>query len=552
MRVRVKIIAVVLPLLIGALAVSGASAFFVATNAVSDVTAEFLDFKTEQLQQYIDGQWRILVENDLTDRPDMVQAAQAGVEVFARSVLRSESEHIFAVDEDGRVAMATSPIEPSEDEIGRMLALPPSAERRLGELTIAGEERVASRFDFEPFGWRVFVTETRDAFYSELNLITSRTTWFTAGAGVLTIVVLLFVVSRLTRPVSQVVGAMREIISSNDLSSRVVVHFRDEIGEMSKTFNVMVGELDKAYDRIKRYAYEAVLAQKREHKIRNIFQKYVPQEIIDRFFTNPEEMLVGDNRRLSVLFSDIRSFTSISEQMSPDVLVSSLNRYFSVMVELIMNQGGVIDKYIGDAIMAFFGAPVAGENDALASVEAGMAMIEALDEFNAEQQRRELPQFRIGVGINYGEVTVGNIGTDRKMDYTVIGDMVNVASRLEGLTKPYDQPLIISEYVSAELDDSIPTRIVDSVAVKGRAAGLRIYTAKRTLTETETAAWRRHNDAMESYYARRFGEAAENFEEVARLLPGDYLAGMMIERCRRYETDPPPADWDGVEVMKSK
>lgn len=552
MRVRVKIIAVVLPLLIGALAVSGASAFFVATNAVSDVTAEFLDFKTEQLQQYIDGQWRILVENDLTDRPDMVQAAQAGVEVFARSVLRSESEHIFAVDEEGRVAMATAPIEPSEDEIERMLALPPAAERRFGELTIAGEDRVASRFDFEPFGWRVFVTESRDAFYSELNLITSRTTWFTAGAGVLTIIVLFFVVSRLTRPVSQVVGAMRQIISSNDLSSRVDVHFRDEIGEMSKTFNVMVGELDKAYDRIKRYAYEAVLAQKREHKIRNIFQKYVPQEIIDRFFANPEEMLVGDNRRLSVLFSDIRSFTSISEQMSPDVLVSSLNRYFSVMVELIMDRGGVIDKYIGDAIMAFFGAPVAGENDARASVEAGIAMIEALEEFNAEQQRRELPEFRIGVGINYGEVTVGNIGTDRKMDYTVIGDMVNVASRLEGLTKPYDQPLIISEYVTAELDDSIPTRIVDSVAVKGRAAGLRIYTAKRTLTETEASAWNLHNEAMESYYARRFGEAAESFEEVGRILPDDYLAGMMIERCRRYETDPPPAEWDGVEVMKSK
>ncbi|MFW6249652.1 MAG: adenylate/guanylate cyclase domain-containing protein [Alkalispirochaetaceae bacterium] len=552
MRVRVKIIAVVLPLLIGALAVSGASAFFVATNAVSDVTVEFLDFKTEQLQQYIDGQWQILVENELTDRPDMVQAAQAGVEVFARSVLRSESEQIFAVDGEGRIAMATSPIEPREEEIERMLALPASTERQFGEISIAGDERVASRFDYEPFGWRVFVTESRDAFYSELNLITSRTTWFTAGAGVLTIIVLLFVVSRITRPVTQVVGAMREILSSNDLSSRVDVHFRDEIGEMSKTFNVMVGELDKAYDRIKRYAYEAVLAQKREHKIRNIFQKYVPQEIIDRFFRNPEEMLVGDNRRLSVLFSDIRSFTSISEQMSPAVLVSSLNRYFSVMVELIMDRGGVIDKYIGDAIMAFFGAPVQGDNDARASVEAGMAMIEALDEFNAEQKRHELPEFRIGVGINYGEVTVGNIGTDRKMDYTVIGDMVNVASRLEGLTKVYNQPLIISEYVTAELDDSIATRIVDSVAVKGRAAGLRIYTAKRDLTETEAAAWQLHNEAMESYYARRFGEAAESFEAVARMLPADYLAGMMSERCRRYESDPPPTDWDGVEVMTSK
>ena len=552
MQIRAKIVSVVLPLLIGALVVAGASAFFIATDSVSRVTSEFLAFKTEQLRQYIEGQWRILMENDLTARRDMVQAAQAGVEVFARSILRSDTERIFALSPAGEIVMSTAPTDLKQGEREALGALAPATQRTLADLRIEGKQRVGVWFPFEPFGWRVFVTETRETFYSDLNRITAQTLWFTAGAALATGLVLFLLITNLTRPVTQLVGAMRAIISSNDLSSRVDVHFRDEIGELSKTFNVMVSELDKAYGRIKGYAYDAVLSQKKEQRIRNIFQKYVPQELIDQFFANPESMLVGNNRELSVLFSDIRGFTGISEQMQPDVLVASLNRYFSVMVELIMDRKGVIDKYIGDAIMAFFGAPVSHEDDALSSVQAGMAMVDALGTFNEEQRRKGLPEFNIGVGINYGVVTVGNIGTDRKMDYTVIGDMVNVASRLEGLTKLYHQPLIISEFLKEKIGDAVVTRIVDSVAVKGRSAGVRIYTARTELSPSQAAAWARHNEAMEHYYTRRFAEAIEGFRSVKQTLKEDSLADMMIERCTRYLTDAPPADWNGVEIMTSK
>ncbi len=133
-----------------------------------------------------------------------------------------------------------------------------------------------------------------------------------------------------------------------------------------------------------------------------------------------------------MLFSDIRGFTTISEGMSPDDLVSSLNRYFSGQVDIIMNRSGIVDKYIGDAIMAFFGAPVTHDDDALQAILAGIEMSEAVEDFNRQQKELGKPEFHIGVGINYGIVTVGNIGTDKKMDYTVIGDMVNLASRLEG------------------------------------------------------------------------------------------------------------------------
>ncbi|HYW85759.1 MAG TPA: adenylate/guanylate cyclase domain-containing protein, partial [Spirochaetia bacterium] len=301
------------------------------------------------------------------------------------------------------------------------------------------------------------------------------------------------------------------------------------------------------------FAFKAVLAQKREQKIRNIFQKYVPNEVIDQFFANPDKMLVGKNADLSVLFSDIRSFTTISEGMAPNDLVESLNRYFNVMVDIIMARQGIVDKYIGDAIMAFFGAPVKRENDALQSVKAGLEMEAGLADFNARQKAAGKPQWQIGVGIHFGEATIGNIGTEKKMDYTVIGDMVNLASRLEGLTKQYHQRLIISETLQEKVKDTVPWRHLDSVAVKGKTEGVKIYSAKLSLDGTEREAWAMHNAAMLEYYpGRHFASAARKFEDVGRMLPDDFASKLLLDRCLLYEKDPPPPDWDGVEIMKSK
>jgi adenylate cyclase len=448
--------------------------------------------------------------------------------------------------------MATSEVKLSEAEKPALLAAVPAGDRSLSTLKIGGIDRVASRIAFEPFGWTVFVTEAKDAFYGDVAEITRQTVYITAIACAIAVAMLLLFVRVLTGPLARTASAMRSIISSNDLTARVGVDFRDEIGEMSQTFNVMIGELEKAYGRIKGYAFQAVVAEKKEKKIRHIFQKYVPQELIDKFFQNPEAMLVGENRNLSILFSDIRSFTSISEGLAPDVLVTGLNRYFSVMVDIIMDRGGIVDKYIGDAIMAIFGAPVSHDDDALSSVMAGIEMVESLGAFNENQRKAGLPEFNIGVGINYGTVTVGNIGTDRKMDYTVIGDMVNVASRLEGLTKRYHQPILISQMLKDQAGPSLPTRIVDSVAVKGRRGGIRLFSPKREFSPVEAKAFPLHDASMELYYDRKFAEASRGFREVAELLPGDFLASMMIERCERLAAEPPSQAWDGVEIMDSK
>jgi len=362
----------------------------------------------------------------------------------------------------------------------------------------------------------------------------------------------------LTKPLSKVVETMNSIITGGDLGSRVEVEYRDETGKLASTFNHMLGELEKAYRQIKRYAFDAVLAGKKEQRIRQIFQKYVPKDVIDKCFAAQGSMLkIGEDRCLSILFSDIRGFTTISEQFrnNPEELVESLNRYFSAQVDIIMNRNGIVDKYIGDAIMAFWGAPVNRNDDALQSVLSALDMIDALTGFNEYQRKLGKPEFQIGIGINYGLVTVGNIGSERKMEYTVIGDEVNLASRMEGLNKVYKTELLITDSVFSRLPQPrLPCRLLDIVAVKGKKQGVRIFTVKRSLTSAEEKAWAYHNQGMILYLPpkRDFAGAARRFQEVLKLIPNDANAAALLERCKQYSASPPPPDWDGVEIMKSK
>ena len=552
MSIRLKIVLIVVPLIVATLLLTGVSSYFSASTGISRIAKDFLGFKAQELRNHSESQWSLLVENNLTEKAEMVAATKSAVESYARSLTRSTTELIFAIGADGTVAMASSEIVFRGSEKDALIALAKAKSTDLVTVPIGGKERVAKGFWFEPFAWYILVSEERAAFYSQVNEITLRTGIILVVAIGLGVLLVLLFASYLTRPLTRVAGTMRHIITTNDLSERVVVEYHDEIGQLAQTFNLMIGELEKAYRSVKGHAFKAVLAQKREQKIRNIFQKYVPKDVIDRFFENPESMLVGENRVLAVLFSDIRSFTTISESMMPDDLVNSLNRYFTVMVDIIMSHHGIVDKYSGDAIMAFFGAPVKREDDAMSSVLAGIEMTEALQGFNEGQRAVNKPEFHIGVGINYGVVTVGNIGTEKKMDYTVIGDMVNLASRLEGLTKTYHQGLIISESLHYKVKDELACRLLDSVAVKGKTKGVRIYTVKKSLDPREKEAWEFHNAAMDEYYKRNFRRAVALFTDVSQLLPDDYASELLMRRCELYEKNPPPADWDGVEVMKTK
>ena len=566
MKIRLKMFLVILPLIIVILSLAETASYFNAVNGITRLARQLLGFKLDELEKYADNQWSLLVENNYAGRPDMIEAAQKAVGMYAQGIILSSTELIFAMDASGNTVMSTKPFILLEKEKAPLLELLRAENQGLQSSLIAGEKRVFQAFYFSPFQWYFLISEKNDVFYRDAQRITIQT-FVTLGLSILlTSFLLIMITAHLTNPLSRIVKTMNNIIHSADLSSRVDVEYQDETGKLAFTFNQMIGELDSAYGQIKRYAFEAVLAGKKEERIRQIFQKYVPKDVIERFFASPEKMLVGDNRNLSILFSDIRSFTTISEGMAPDDLVNSLNRYFSGQVDIIYNRKGVVDKYIGDAIMAFWGAPEKHDDDALQSVFAGLDMIDALAGFNENQRRLGKPEFHIGVGINFGEVTVGNIGSERKMDYTVIGDSVNLASRMEGLTKTYHSELLISEFVYTQVQKTLKAapgarlyfRLLDTVAVKGKTRGVKIYTVKRELTAAEVAAWPVHNQGMELYYRRSFREAAEKFRDAYRLLakdpskPKDFNSESLYKRCAEYSANPPPEGWDGVEIMKTK
>jgi class 3 adenylate cyclase/HAMP domain-containing protein len=567
MTIRSKIVLVVFPLIIVTLCLAETASYLRAVSGITRAAQRFLDFKAIELKKYAESQWDLLADNGYAGRTDMVFAAREAVAAYARSIVLSDTEVIFALDGAGEagsgLAMSTAPLELSDDEQAAVPALVAAAGSGLASAKLGGKERVFRAFYFIPFEWYVLLTEERSVFYADAEKITRQTAvtlLLSLGAAAALLVVFS---RRLTVPLERVIAAMNSITSGGDLSARVPVEYRDETGRLARTFNIMTEELEKAYERIKGQAFEAALAQKKEQRIRQIFQKYVPKDLIDKFFAAPESMLVGDNRVLAVLFSDIRGFTTISEGLAPDELVRSLNRYFSGQVDIIMNRNGIVDKYIGDAIMAFWGAPVKRDDDALQSVLAGLDMIDAVKLFNEKQKAQGKTEFHIGIGVNYGAVTVGNIGSERKMDYTVIGDMVNLASRMEGLTKTYHQELLISETLFNELRVYLKSapgseaarlsfRLLDTVAVKGKTKGVKIFTVSRALAETEARAWALHNEGMKLYYQRAFGEASVKFNAALSLLPGDFNAQSLLERCRACAQNPPPENWDGVEVMKTK
>lgn len=224
------------------------------------------------------------------------------------------------------------------------------------------------------------------------------------------------------------------------------------------------------------YRYWAGERERRE--MREVFSKYVSQEVLKEILRDPSQIkLGGEEKEITVLFSDIRGFTTISEQLSPTHLVNLLNRYFSVMSEEIARMGGVVDKYIGDAIMAFWGAPLPDDKQADHALEAAAGMLERLESLNKELQSEGKPEIRIGIGIYTGNAIVGNVGSKLRFDYTVMGDTVNIASRLEGLTKQYDTPLIVGESTkekSSRADDNFSP--LGSAAVKGKTRPVLIYT----------------------------------------------------------------------------
>lgn len=303
-------------------------------------------------------------------------------------------------------------------------------------------------------------------------------------------------------------------------------------------------------------SYRFLTEEREKRKIRGAFQQYLSPSVVNAVTKDPSKLkLGGEEKSLSILFSDIRGFTSISEALTPVELVHLLNEYFNEMTEIITEtNGGTLDKFIGDAIMAFWGAPVEIDNHAEKSCLSALGMMEGLKKLRVKWDVEGKPPVDIGIGINTANVVVGNMGSDRRFDYTVMGDGVNLASRLEGINKTYGTNIIISEFTEQELSDNFIRREVDLVRVKGKLKPVKIY---------ELMGLRGTGDGMmekasmflkgiELYEERKWKEAEELLKKLLDTYPDDGPSKVYIERCRTYKSSPPPDDWDGVFIMKTK
>jgi adenylate cyclase len=302
------------------------------------------------------------------------------------------------------------------------------------------------------------------------------------------------------------------------------------------------------------YSYATEGRQKRF--IRGVFAQYMSEAVINHLLQHPEKLkLGGERRRVTLFFSDLAGFTSLSEHLAPETVVGLLNDYLSRMTEIILEEEGTVDKFEGDAIMAFWGAPLDQEDQAVRACRAALRQAAALGDLNGELARQGLPELKVRIGLHTGEAIVGNLGSQKRFDYTVIGDTVNLASRLEGLNKFYSTNIMASEAVAADCTGAIEFRELDLVAVKGREAPVRVFEVlalKGELTPAQAAVRQDFAPGLELYRRARFEEAAARFSHALKHSPGDGPSRVLLSRCRNFQAHPPLPDWDTVFRPEAK
>jgi adenylate cyclase len=296
--------------------------------------------------------------------------------------------------------------------------------------------------------------------------------------------------------------------------------------------------------------------ERQKRFIEKAFKQYLAPAVVQRIVDSNEDFgLHGEEREVTVFFSDIRGFSSFSEQLPPDKLVRLLNRYFTPMTSIIREHQGTLDKFIGDAIMAFWNAPEEVEDHSAKALRATLAMHDSLDDLNPELEAEFGLRLAFGAGLHRGRARVGNMGTDELMDYTIIGDTVNLGSRLEGLCSYYGQRIIVSgECKQACGEASFVFQRLGKERVKGRAQPVDIYTAyspeqAKNLTEEIAAS----EGALQRYEQRDFAQAEQEYARLSAAYPRNAtLYGVYVERCKRYLAEAPPEDWDGAFTHSSK
>ena len=302
--------------------------------------------------------------------------------------------------------------------------------------------------------------------------------------------------------------------------------------------------------------YRYMTEEKEKKKIRGAFQYYLTASVVEEMLKNPDKLkLGGEKKDLTVLFSDIRGFTSISERMTPEGLVKFLNEYLTQMTDIVFKYDGLLDKYMGDAIMAIWGAPLDQADHARRACLTALDMVEELHRLQKKWSAEGMPPLNIGIGVNAGPMVVGNMGSDRRFDYTVMGDSVNLGSRLEGLNKVYKTNIIASEMIYERVHEEFLARELDLVRVKGKHQPVKIYellSLVKSAAPDQRALAEGFHAALAEYRKKNWDKAREAFQKILARFPHDGPAKLYLERCETLSKNPPPADWDGVYTMTTK
>jgi len=296
--------------------------------------------------------------------------------------------------------------------------------------------------------------------------------------------------------------------------------------------------------------------ERRRREVRAMFSAYVSSDVLTYLETNPEAFcLTGERRDVTVFFSDVQGFTSLSETVTPDVLASILNRYFTPMSDLVMAEGGYVDKYIGDCVMAVFGVPQPLPDHAVRCCRSAVRQLDALARLNEDLRAEFGHALHIRIGLNSGLVSAGNMGSATRFEYTVMGDVVNLGSRLEGANKAYGTRVMVGQATYEAAKDDFHFRLLDLLRVKGKERPVRVYELLGERDAVEPAvleAMARFEAGWNLYLERRWDEAIATFDEVVDRLGTDGPSALYAERCRAFREVPPPEDWNGVFVMTTK